>query len=112
MHLGERTREEYVPTDTFEFQPCLSRVSESNRLLLMCSAYYKMAESLGPEWESDEGHLVLYVSPVHMSFRLTCIGQMVIHMALPSTLIGSMVSKSFWLLLIDRLAKWNAGRCV
>jgi hypothetical protein len=61
MHLGERTREEYVPRDTYGIQPYSSRVRKSSRPLLIHSAYYKMAESLGPEWESDEGHLVLYV---------------------------------------------------
>jgi len=61
MHLGERTREDYVPRDSFGSQPCSSRVSGTNRLLLIHLAYYKMAESLGPEWKSDEGHLVLYV---------------------------------------------------
>jgi hypothetical protein len=65
-HSGERTREEYVPRDTFGFRPCSSRVSEPGCLLLIYSAYYKMAESLGPEWESDKGHLVLYVQPIHL----------------------------------------------
>lgn len=65
-HSGERTREEYVPRDTFEFRPCSSRVRKSNRPLLIYSAYYKMAESLGPEWESDKGHLVLYAQPIHL----------------------------------------------
>jgi hypothetical protein len=54
-----------------------------------------MAESLGPEWESDRGHLVLYVQPIHTGLQLTCKGQMVILMALPFTLIGLMVSKLF-----------------
>jgi hypothetical protein len=95
-HLGELTREEYVPKDTYGYQPYSSRVRKSNGPLLIYSAYYKMAESLGPEWESDKGHLVLYVQPIHMGTRLTCEGQMVIPMALPFTLIGSMVSKLFW----------------
>jgi hypothetical protein len=55
-----------------------------------------MAESLGPEWESDKGHLVLYVQPIQTGLKLICKGQMVILMALPFTLIGSMVSKLFW----------------
>ena len=71
MRLGERTREEYVPRDSFGYQPYSSRVRKSNRPLLIDSAYYKMAESLGPEWESDEGHLVLYVLPVQMGLGLT-----------------------------------------
>jgi hypothetical protein len=92
-HSGERTREEYVPKDTYGYQPYSSRVRKSNRPLLIYSAYYKMAESLGSEWESDKGRLVLYVKPVHLLLRLTCTGQMAIPTALPSTLIGSMVSK-------------------
>jgi hypothetical protein len=63
MHLGERTREEYVPKDTYGYQPYSSRVRKCNSPWLIYSAYYKMAESLGAEWESDEGHLVLYVQP-------------------------------------------------
>jgi hypothetical protein len=35
MHLGERTREEYVPKDTYGYQPCSSRVRKSNRLSLI-----------------------------------------------------------------------------
>jgi hypothetical protein len=111
-HLGELTREEYVPKDTYGYQPYSSRVRKSNRPLLIHSAYYKMAESLGPEWKSDEGSLVLYVLPIQMRLRLTCKGQMVIPTALPFTLIGSMVSQLSRSLLIDRLAKWNAGRCI
>jgi hypothetical protein len=100
-HLGERTREEYVPRDSYGYQPYSSRVRRSNGPLLMYSAYYKMAESLGPEWKSDEGSLVLYVLPIQMRLRLTCKGQMGIPTALPFTLIGSMVSKLSWSLLID-----------
>jgi hypothetical protein len=65
-HLGELTREEYVPKDTYGSQPYSSRVRKCNRPLLIYSAYYKMAESLGPEWKSDEGNLVLYLKPVYM----------------------------------------------
>ena len=71
-----------------------------------------MAESLGPEWETDKGNLVLYVQPFQMGLRLTSKGQMGIITALRFTLIGSMVSHLSLPLLINRLAKWNAGRCI
>jgi len=71
-----------------------------------------MAESLGPEWETDKGNLVLYVQPFQMGLQLTYKGQMGIITALRFTLIGSMVSHWPLPLLIDRLAKWNAGRCI
>jgi len=57
------TSQEHVPRDMCGFPSSSWRVSKYNRLLLIYLAYYKMAESLGPEWQSDDGHLVLYVQP-------------------------------------------------
>lgn len=70
MRFEEPTREASVPMDTLGFQRYLWKVSRSHCLSLIRLAYYKMAENLGPEYEKDEGQLILCVLPIQTDVPL------------------------------------------